>query len=388
MGRQYTRAQVKAPCVDDEVVPDRGATLFFGGDTMLGRGIDQILPHRSDPTLHESWVKDANGYVRLAEAVNGPIERPAAFDYVWGDALAELRRMRPVARIVNLETSITTCPAFEPGKGIHYRMHPGNVPCLAAAEIDCCVLANNHVLDWGTDGLLETLATLRASGIATAGAGADPAGAERPAELSAAAGPRVLVFGFGMGSSGIPLRWKPDGVRPGVNLLDGSSPSQIAAIAALVRDAKRPGDLAVASIHWGPNWGYAIPADRIEFAHRLIDECAVDIVHGHSSHHALGIEVYRSRPIIYGCGDLLNDYEGIRGHEDYRGDLSLLYFPRFDTATGELIDFRISVMQIRRFALKRPAETDVDWLTSRLQRESGRFDTQVTRDGDQLVLTW
>jgi poly-gamma-glutamate capsule biosynthesis protein CapA/YwtB (metallophosphatase superfamily) len=367
---------------------DRGATLFLGGDTMLGRGIDQILPNRSDPTLHESWVKDANGYVRLAEAVNGPIERPVAFDYVWGDALAEIRRMRAVSRIVNLETSITTSAAFEPSKGIHYRMHPGNVPCLAVAGIDCCVLANNHVLDWGADGLLETLATLRAAGIATAGAGTDPAEAARPAELMPAAGPRVLVFGFGMESSGIPSHWRSDGVRPGVNLLDDAAPSQIEAIGTLVRGAKRAGDLVVASIHVGPNWGYAIPADDIDFAHRLIDECAVDVVHRHSSHHALGIEVYRNRPVIYGCGDLLNDYEGIRGHEEYRGDLPLLYFPRFDMATGELISFRISVMQIRRFALMRPVDKDVDWMANRLQRESSRFGTRVTLDDGQLVLTW
>jgi len=75
----------------------------------------------------------------------------------------------------------------------------------------------------------------------------------------------------------------------------------------------------VASIHWGDNWGY-------EIAHNLIDHAGVDIIHGHSSHHAKGIEVWHGKPVIYGCGDFINDYEGIGGNEKYRSDLSLMYF--------------------------------------------------------------
>ena len=69
------------------------------------------------------------------------------------------------------------------GKGIHYRMHPQNVPCLSAAQIDCCVLANNHVLDWGYAGLAETLRTLHKSNLSTAGAGRCSEQARAPAVL-------------------------------------------------------------------------------------------------------------------------------------------------------------------------------------------------------------
>jgi poly-gamma-glutamate synthesis protein (capsule biosynthesis protein) len=165
--------------------------LFLAGDVMTGRGIDQVLPFSVDPNLHEPWVKDARRYVALAEEVNGPIPRlaaPAAFSYVWGDILAELDRVRPAARIVNLETAVTTSDDHWPGKGIHYRMHPGNAPVLTAAGIDCCVLANNHVLDWGYAGLEETLSTLRGARLRTAGAGRD---------LEEARGPAVLETGPG-----------------------------------------------------------------------------------------------------------------------------------------------------------------------------------------------
>ena len=98
-------------------------------------------------------------YVHLAEAANGPIPRGVDPSYIWGAALDEFDRMRPDARIINLETSITRSEDYA-RKGINYRMSPENADCLKAAAIDCCVLGNNHVLDWGRRGLLDTLATL------------------------------------------------------------------------------------------------------------------------------------------------------------------------------------------------------------------------------------
>ena len=122
-------------------------TLFVCGDVMTGRGIDQILPRPSDPRLFEPCVSSAVEYVKLAERVAGPIPRRVPFDYVWGDALRELEHARPDVRIVNLETAVTTSSEASPDKSIHYRMHPDNIQCLTVARIDCCILANNHVLD-------------------------------------------------------------------------------------------------------------------------------------------------------------------------------------------------------------------------------------------------
>jgi poly-gamma-glutamate synthesis protein (capsule biosynthesis protein) len=82
-------------------------TLFLAGDVMTGRGVDQVLPNPADPQLYETYAKSAIDYVKLAERANGPIKVPVAFDYVWGDALAELERRRPDARIINLETAVT-----------------------------------------------------------------------------------------------------------------------------------------------------------------------------------------------------------------------------------------------------------------------------------------
>jgi poly-gamma-glutamate synthesis protein (capsule biosynthesis protein) len=90
------------------------------------------------------------------------------------------------------------------------------------------------------------------------------------------------------------------------------SSAQVDVVAERVAAVVRTGDIVVVSIHWGPNWGYHVPSSHRRFARALIDRAGVHVIHGHSSHHPLGIEVYRNRPILYGCGDLINDYEGIR----------------------------------------------------------------------------
>lgn len=192
-------------------------TLFLCGDVMTGRGIDQILPHPAPPRLHEGYMTSARQYVDIAEQANGLIPKPVSYDYVWGDALVELERLRPDFRIINLETAVTVSEAWHP-KGINYRMHPENIPCLTAAGIDCCVLANNHVLDWGEAGLIETLETLEAVDIRMAGAGRNQAQAEAPAIMEVPGKGRVLIFSFGDVSSGVPPSWTASETRPGIKI--------------------------------------------------------------------------------------------------------------------------------------------------------------------------
>jgi poly-gamma-glutamate capsule biosynthesis protein CapA/YwtB (metallophosphatase superfamily) len=354
--------------------------LCLVGDVMLGRGIDQALPYPGDPRLYESFVHSAEEYVALAERANGKIPKPVGFSYVWGDALAELRRVAPQARIVNLETSVTTSQDYLP-KGINYRMNPQNVGCLSAAGIDCCVLANNHVLDFGRAGLIETLETLDKAAIRTAGADRDAVSAAAPALIPAGAA-RVLVFGFAATSSGVPPDWAAGAHQSGVNLLPDLSRRTVDAIASRAQAARQPGDILVASIHWGSNWGYGVMAAERSFAHALIDAAGFHVVHGHSSHHPKGIEIYRERPILYGCGDFLNDYEGISGYEEFRTELTLMYLPRLEIASGRLIELRLVPFHIRRFRLHRAARRDAAWLRGTLDRECARFATRVELDED------
>src|SRR5258708_16347776 len=142
--------------------------IFLTGDVMTGRAIDQLLPHPGDPTLRESVVSDARTYIRLAEQTNGHIPARIDLPWPWGEALDIVDRFAPDVRLLNLETSITASSEFAPGKAVHYRMHPDNVGCLTAIRPDVCALANNHILDFGYQGLLDTLRTLDTCGMRSA----------------------------------------------------------------------------------------------------------------------------------------------------------------------------------------------------------------------------
>ncbi|MFQ5528347.1 MAG: CapA family protein [Thermoanaerobaculia bacterium] len=390
--RRRARARPRAAGDDHPVAPtsasDEGVSLFLCGDVMTGRGVDQILARPSVPGLHESWIRSAVDYVKLAERENGPIPRSVAPAYIWGDALDELDRRCPDVRMINLETSVTTSEDWKP-KRINYRMHPDNVECITAGAVDCCVLANNHVLDWGNAGLLETLTTLRRAGLATVGAGKISAEAEAPAVLEIAGSRRLLLWAWGTTTSGIPRDWQATESRPGVNLLPDLSTATARRIASDISRKRRPADRVGVSIHWGGNWGYDIPARQRDFAHTLIDEAGVDFIHGHSSHHPKGIEVYRERPILYGCGDFINDYEGIGGYEEYRSELVFGYLIRLEATSGCLLTLELIPFRTRRFRLEAATAEEAAWLRETLDRESSSFGAGVRSDADdRLWLRW
>lgn len=371
--RRFRRVQGERPWL----------TLFLCGDVMLGRGIDQILPHPGDPALWERHVRDARTYIELAEDVNGPITRPVDFSWPWGDALPVLDQAAPDVRVVNLETSITRSADAAPGKAVHYRMAPANIACLAAARPDVCALANNHIMDFGQRGLTETLRVLASAGMAAAGAGCDVDRAWQPAVVPVAKGGRVLMFSFGTPCSGIPAAWAA-AERAGVAFLPDLSPARVAEITGRVQAVKRPGDVVVASIHWGSNWGYQVAREQTRFAYGLVDG-GVDIVHGHSAHHPRPIEIYHGRLVLYSCGDLIDDYEGISGYERYRDDLRLLYLVTVERTTGRLTALRMAPMQTHRLRLRRAGTEDCEWLCRTFNRLGRRYGTRVALDPDGML---
>jgi poly-gamma-glutamate synthesis protein (capsule biosynthesis protein) len=196
------------------------------------------------------------------------------------------------------------------------------------------------------------------------------------------------VFACACPSSGVPAEWAATDALPGVNLLPDLSEESFRRVAGNVARFAEPGDAVVVSVHWGPNWGYRVRAERRRFAARLAEEAGVHVVHGHSSHHPLGIEVHAGRPLLYGAGDLLNDYEGIGGFEEFRSDLVLAYF--LDLAPGDhaLRSLEMVPFRLRRFRLNRASEAEVAWLRGRMDRECRAFGhrVNVTRDGTLVLL--
>jgi poly-gamma-glutamate synthesis protein (capsule biosynthesis protein) len=346
--------------------------IFLCGDVMIGRGIDHILPYPCDPKIYEPFVKDARDYVKFAEEINGKIDYPVSFDYIWGDALKEIEKEKVDLRIINLETTITTSENFEP-KGINYRMNPKNIDVLKVFKVDVACLANNHILDFGEEGLLETIETLNKNGILTVGAGKNIEEAEKPAIVWGRATSPILIFNYADVSSGVPIWWEAKRDKTGVNFLKSDVPKLITKYS----NVGRP-NIVIFSIHWGPNWGYEIAKEQRDFAHRLIDEANVDLIFGHSSHHFKGIETYKGKFIIYGAGDFINDYEGIEGYEEFGGDLVLGYIWEVNKLT--LLPFKI-----KKFRLNNCSQEEIGWIFNVLKRES-KIEGDLVLEGKRIII--
>jgi poly-gamma-glutamate capsule biosynthesis protein CapA/YwtB (metallophosphatase superfamily) len=359
--------------------------VMLAGDTMLGRGVDQIMLCPAPSKIFERGLKSAVDYVALAERRNGPIPRSVPPEYVWGDALSDIEEWQPDFRVINLETAVTLSADHVP-KGINYRMSPANLSCLSAAAIDCCVLANNHSLDWRTPGLIDTLDSLDQAGLSRAGAGRNDVEAGAPAILPCGRGGRLVIHAVACPSAGVPPGWLATSEKPGLNFISGMLDESAYALAETIRQERQPGDIVVLSIHWDSNWGYGVsPYDRA-LAHFLIEEGGVDIIHGHSSHHPKAIEIHRERTILYGCGDLLNDYEGIGGHGAFRPDLVLVYLLRVQ-ADGAFVSLDMLPYQLKRFRLCRADEPDRRWLARTLSEKCADFGVEVALgQGGSLTL--
>lgn len=363
--------------------------LALCGDVMLGRGVDQVLPHPGSPAIYLSrdGITDANDFVRLAERRHGTIPEVREFDYVWGDALSEFETFAPDLRPINLETAITTQGKPWPNKWIHYRMNPQNVAALVRAKIDFCSLANNHVMDWGYVGFGETTNTLAMAGIALAGAGRDRKAAAAAVVLPVPGKGRTIVVALAMPSGHMPEQWAADVDRPGVYLIEATDRC-VNEVKQSVAGIKQPGDILVASIHAGSNFGYGIePAERDLFR-RLIDEARFDLIHCHSPHHVKAIEMHNGRPILYGTGDLINDYEGLPVRSEraaFRGDLGTIAFVDFSAERACTV-LCLRPTRMRQLRVQRVDADDAASLCAILNRESAQFGTRIENQDGLLAV--
>lgn len=240
------------------------------------------------------------GDVMLGRLVNDALTALPP-EYPWGDALPVLRATDGV--ILNLECVFSDRGDPWPGKVFTFRSATRNVAVLQTAGVRAVSLANNHTLDYGPLALEDCLATLRAAGIAAAGAGQTLAEAGAPARFRAGA----ITAGLMAWTDNEPV-WEAGRVVPGLYYvaLDRGT-TGLDHLCEGIRRARATCDVLIVSAHWGPNWGERPPREHIEAARRCIDAGA-DVVFGHSPHVTRGVEVYGHRPILYGCGDFVDDY--------------------------------------------------------------------------------
>jgi poly-gamma-glutamate synthesis protein (capsule biosynthesis protein) len=256
-----------------------------------------------------------------------------------------------------------------------FRGHPRVAEALTVAGIDYVSMANNHAMDYRAEALLETIIHLDRIGIAHAGAGANRDEAATPAVFDAG-GITVGVVAFADHFR----EYAASADTPGTNVIEIDRTARtLDRIRAAIRAARRRGaDLAVFSIHWGPNMRQRPTPDFVEFAHAVMDS-GVDIFHGHSAHLFQGVEIYKGKVILYDTGDLIDDY-----YVDprLRNDQQLLFVVTVDgkkAARVDLVPLHIDRMQVN-LAQGEMFET----ISSRITRLSKPFGTEIRTDDTRL----
>ncbi|GAA5197996.1 CapA family protein [Arthrobacter gyeryongensis] len=312
------------------------------------------------------------GDVMLGRLVNDQL-KVAAPGYPWGDTLPVLRQAD--IRFANLECVLADDGKPAAGKMYHFRSDAKNVESLRSAAIDVVSLANNHVLDYGVDALLEMLPTLDEHGIVHAGAGIDLESARRAAVRRV----RSTAVGFIAFTDNEP-GWEATARAPGIHYVPvDSGDRRVKELLDLVRWTKDRNQLLVVSAHWGANWGSKVPPAHQSLARALID-AGSDVVFGHSAHIFRGIEIYRGRPIVYSAGDFVDDYAV---DPDERNDQSFVFVVETDgnvPRTLRLYPTNITHLQTRL------AGRSAGKIAGRMQRLSRQFGTRSTWiEGDGVL---
>ncbi len=281
----------------------KAVTIGFAGDTMLGR------------------------------LVNGTITKKG-YTHPWGNLLPLLEQTD--FNIINLENTFTTSIQKLP-KVFNFKADPANVESLKQAHINVVNLANNHILDFGNEGLFNTIQALDTTGIKHVGAGKN----QKKAKQGVIITKNNIKIGI-IGYTDNEPDWKAQTNKPGINYV------KVGDIATIQQDIKiiRPQvDILIITIHWGPNMRQHPNQEFTNFAHAIIDS-GVDIIHGHSAHIFQGVEIYQDKLIMYDTGDFVDDYAI---NSLLRNDQSLFFIVTV-TKTGinkvQLVPLLISNLQV------------------------------------------
>lgn len=292
------------------------------------------------------------------------------WDHPWGNMARDLWQADAV--LINLECAITErVVKWHDGhdKPFHFRADPGAIETLRRGHVEFAALANNHIGDFGPDGLLDTVAALDRAGIAHSGAGRDLAAARAHATITAG-GLRVAIVSF----ADYPEAWAATD-SPGLNYLAISvDDDDFATVAAAIDGARAGADLVIVSVHWGPNMRARPPAGFRAFAHRVIDAGAT-IFWGHSAHIVQGIEFHPPGLILYDTGDFVDDYAV---DSQLRNDLGALFFAR--VRAHSLVGLSLVPVRIDRMQVNRATGKDREWFIQRLSSLCTEMDTALIEE--------
>jgi poly-gamma-glutamate synthesis protein (capsule biosynthesis protein) len=298
--------------------------ILFAGDVMLGRLVNKVL------------AKDQ-------------------FTYVWGNTIDIIKRAD--FSLINLECAVSSNGKEwnKTFKVFHFRANLDAIRVLNSASIDYVSLANNHILDYDVEALLDTLDILDKNNISHSGAGRNLKEAIKPAIIEKKLKPKTSNnHNYYYNVDKKEVNNKDDDlkntIRIGLISLTDNEPGWEAKddfaginyipitlepdkyyyrLQNYIEKAKKQSDLVIVSSHVGPHFRETPSMKYVNFAHKIID-LGADIYWGHSNHMPQGIELYKhnnnNKIILYDCGDFIDDYAI---DSNYRNDLSFIFLFHF-----------------------------------------------------------
>jgi poly-gamma-glutamate synthesis protein (capsule biosynthesis protein) len=324
----------------------RSVTLGFTGDLVLGRGVNE----------------------RLRSGI------PAAD--IWGNVRP--RMLAADAMIGNLEGPITAHRTKWHGiKAFYFRADPEpGIAALASGNYRCVALANNHMLDFGEEGLLDTRRHLADAGIAFAGAGRNADEAAAPVVFEAGG----VKVGF-VSITNTVRSFAAKAARPGTNYWKiRSDRANLGRLATLVHELRRQGaGVIVLSVHWGPNYRWWPPHRYRRFAREAVN-LGVDIVHGHSAHVLQAVEFHGNGLILYDTGDYMEDFLAGPG---YRSDRSFLFL--VEAGPDRTPRLRMVPVSLTRAEVNVANGREADVIRSAMIRRCRGYAVAIAEEGGELV---
>ncbi|SHJ14594.1 poly-gamma-glutamate synthesis protein (capsule biosynthesis protein) [Geosporobacter subterraneus DSM 17957] len=248
----------------------------------------------------ESVVISLAGDVMLDRSIGKQIEKMGV-DYPWTGVKPYFDKSDLV--LINLETSVGLKGSASPDKTYTFQSKPETLDGLVKAGVSGVSIANNHVLDFGQEGFIETLENLEKRKIKYAGGGRNIQKALEPAVWEIH-GQKIGFLAFSRVI--YDMSWYATSKRPGIV---SAYDHYIDQIKDTIVEAKKNVDFLIVSVHWGKELEQ-IPQEYQERIGRVMIDSGADVVMGHHPHVLQGIEFYKNKPILYSLGNFVFNSKG------------------------------------------------------------------------------
>lgn len=252
-------------------------------------GEETVAGEEAGEAVNMSFVGD----MLPGEYLN-PLMEQNGFDYPYRNAMLYLSE--PDITAGNLELPVTLGGTPIVGTPYVYKGHPDALPAIKDAGFDVLSLANNHAMDQGLEGMLDTIKHLKETGIGFMGTGNNDTEAFEP-YYTEAKGIKVAFVGL---SHVIPYtELKADRNTPGI-----AETYETKRAAAAISAAKEKADLVVVMVHWGDDQADK-PSDIHKANARTYIDAGADLIIGAHPHVLQGFEKYKGKWIAYSLGNFI-----------------------------------------------------------------------------------